>query len=83
MGNIETCYSGPEVPVLHAKSTGGFLDPQKLVIHELKSLICMYKTTRERWNPYSHFILVLRTLLCVLKTTDEVWDPYRLVSLVL
>ena len=75
LGPIETCYSGPEVAVLHAKTTGGVLDPQRLVILVLKSLFCMHKTTGEGWNPYCLFILVLSTLLCVLKTTDEVWDP--------
>ena len=82
MGNIETCYSVPEVAVLHAKSTGGVLDPQKLVILVLKSLFCMHKTTGEVWNQYSIFGLVLSTLLCVLTTTDDVWGPYRLISLV-
>ena len=72
LGPIETCYSGPEVAVLHAKTTGGVLDPQRLVILVLKSLFCMHKTTGEGWNQYSLFILVLSTLLCVLKTTDEV-----------
>ena len=83
LGSIETCYSGPEIAVLHAKTTGWILDPQKLVILVLKSLFCLHKTTGEVWNQYSLFILVLSTLLWVLKTTDEVWDPYRLVSLVL
>ena len=27
MGLIETCYSGPEVAVLHAKTTGGVYSP--------------------------------------------------------
>ena len=72
MQPIETCYSGPEVAVLHAKTTGGVLDPQRLVILVLKSLFCMHKTTGEGWNQYSLFILVLSTLFCVLKTTDEV-----------
>ena len=80
LGNIETCYSGPEVAVLHAKATGGVLDPQKPQILVLKSLFFIHKTTGEVWNQYS---LVLSTLLWVLKPTYEVWDPYRLVSLVL
>ena len=63
MGNIETCYSGPGVAVLHEKSTGGVLDPQKLVILVLKSLFCMHKTTGEFWNQYSLFVLVLSKLL--------------------
>ena len=44
---IETCYSGPEVAVLHAKTTGGVLNPQRLVTLVLKSLFCMHKTTGE------------------------------------
>ena len=83
LGPIETCYSGPEVAVLHGKRKGGILDQQKLVILVRKSLYCMNKTTGEGWNPYSLDIPVLSRLLCVLKTTDEVWDIYRLVSLVL
>ena len=83
LGPIETCYSSPEVAVLNAKTTGGVLDTQELVILVLKALFCMHKTIGVVWNQYSLFILVLRTLLCVLKTTDEVWDPYRPVGLVL
>ena len=45
MGTIETCHSGPEDAVLHAKTTGGVLDPQRLVILVLKSLFFMHKTT--------------------------------------
>ena len=83
LGPTATCYSGPEVAVLHSKSTGRVLDPQKLVILDLKSLFCMQKTTGEGLNPYSLDILVLSTLLCVLKITHEVWDMYKLVSLFL
>ena len=46
---IETYYSGPEVAVLHAKTTCGVLDPQKLVILVIKSLFCMHKMTGEVW----------------------------------
>ena len=53
LGPIETCYSGPEGAVLHAKTTGGILDPQRLVILVLKALFCMHKTTGEGWNQYS------------------------------
>ena len=42
--NIETCYSCPEVTVLHAKTTSGVLDPLKLVSLVLKLLLCMKKT---------------------------------------
>ena len=72
LGPIETCYSGPEVAVLHSKSTGGVLDPQRLVILVVKLLFCMHKTTEEGWNPCGLDIPVLSTLLCVIKTTDEV-----------
>ena len=37
LGPIETCHSGPEVAVLHAKTTGGVLDPQGPLILVLKS----------------------------------------------
>ena len=75
---IETCNLGPKVSGLQAKTSD-----EKLVIHVIKSMFCMHKTTGEGWNPYSLFILVLITLLCLLKITDEVWDPYRLLSLVI
>ena len=81
-GPIETCHSRPEVTVLHAKCTGGVLDPQRPVFLVLKSRFCMHNTAGEDWNPYGLDILVLSTLLCMLKTTVEVWDPYRLVLLV-
>ena len=74
LGPIDICYSGPEVAVLNAKTTGEVFHPQTLVILALKALFCMHKTTGEGWNQYSLFILVLSTQLCVLKTTDEVWD---------
>ena len=72
LGPIQICKSGPEVAVLHAKTTGEVFDPQRLEILALKSLFCMHKTTGEGWNQYSLFIIVLSTQLCVLKTTDEV-----------
>ena len=62
MGNIETCYSGPEVAVLHEKSTGGVLDQKKFIFLVLKLLFCMHKTTGEVWNQYSLFVLVLSSL---------------------
>ena len=43
LGPIETCYSGPEVAVLHGKSTGGGLEQQRLVILVLKPLYRMEK----------------------------------------
>ena len=63
LGNIETCYSVPEVAVLHANTIGGVLDPQSLVIPVQKSLFCMHKTSGEVWNQYRLFVLVLSTLL--------------------
>ena len=75
LGPIQTCYSGPEVSVLHAKTTGAVFDTQRLVILTLKSLFCMHKITGEGWKQYSLFILVLSKQLCLLQTTDEVWDP--------
>ena len=72
----------PDLTCRFVHATGGILDPQRLVILVLKSLLCMNKTTGESWNQYSLFILVLSTLLCVLKITDEVRDPYRLVILI-
>ena len=41
------CNLGPKSVVLHAKTTGGGLDPQRLVILDLKSLFCLHKTTGE------------------------------------
>ena len=76
LGPIETCQSGPEVAVLHAKTTGEVLDLQRLVILVLKSKFWVQKATSDGWNPCSLFILVLSTLLCVHKTPDEVLDPY-------
>ena len=65
---LETCHSGPEVAVFHAKTTCGGLDPQRLVILVLKSLFCMHKTTGEGCKQYSLFILVLITMFCMNKT---------------
>ena len=62
LGPIETCYSGPEVAVLHVKTTGGVLDPQRFVILFLKSLFCMHKTTCEGCKQHCLFNLVLSTL---------------------
>ena len=68
LGPIETCYSGPEVAVLHAKSTGGVVDPQSLVILALKSLFCMHKTIGEGWDIENSNQEII-TLLCMFKTT--------------
>ena len=58
LGPRETCYCAPEGAVLHAKTTGGVLCPQRLVILVLKSLFCMHKTTGEGWNKHSFVILM-------------------------
>ena len=50
LGPIETCNSGPEGAVLHAKTTGGVLDPERLEILVLKALFCMHKTKGEGWK---------------------------------
>ena len=46
LGPKETCYSGPEVEVLHVKTTGVVVDPQSLVIPVQKSLFCIQNHTR-------------------------------------
>ena len=74
LGPIETCYSGPEVAVLHGKRTGEVLDQQRFVILVLKSLHCMNKTTGEGWNQYRLVILVQITQFYIHKTTGEVGD---------
>ena len=51
MGPIETCNSGPKVPVLHAKTADEGWDPQRLVIQLLITLFCMHKATGEVWDP--------------------------------
>ena len=65
MGPIETCYSGPEVAVLHAKTTGGVLDPQRLVILVLKSL---FACTKQQMRAGTHVNLIfwckLRCFAC-------------------
>ena len=43
LGPIETCYSGPEVEVLHVKTIGVVFDQQSLVIPVQKSLFCIQK----------------------------------------
>ena len=48
-GTIETCNSGPKVPVLHAKTTDESWDKLRLVILNLSTLFCMHKTTDEVW----------------------------------
>ena len=64
LGLIETCYSGPEVTVLHAKTTCGVLDPQRLVFLVLKLLFCMHKTTGEGWNQYTLYSCAKHAVNC-------------------
>ena len=51
LGPLEISYSGPEFAVLHAKTTGGVLDPQALVILMLGTLFCIQKIIGEVWDP--------------------------------
>ena len=50
LGLLQTCYSGPKVAVLHAKTTDEGWDPERLVIHVLKLLFSMHKTTGFVWD---------------------------------
>ena len=71
MGPIETCYSGPEVAVLHAKTTGEGWNQCSLFILELSTLLCVLKTTDEVWDPYRLVYLVLKSLFFMHKTTHK------------
>ena len=51
MGPIETCYSGPEVAVLHAKTTGGFYSPAETCNSSPKVAVLHAKTTDEGRDP--------------------------------
>ena len=51
LGPIEACYFGPEVAVMHAKTTHEGWDPWKLVILMLITVFCMHKTTGYAWDP--------------------------------
>ena len=83
LGPIETCYSGPEVDVLHTKSTGEGWNQYRLFILVLSMLFCVLKATDEVRDPYRLVCLVLMTLFCMYKTTDLGGDPERLVTLML
>ena len=61
LGPIETCYSGPKVAVLHAKTTDEGWAIRRLGILVLGTLFCMQKSTDEVWDPETHAILVLRS----------------------
>ena len=50
LGPIETCYSGPEVAVLHAKTTDEGWDPSRIVILKLGTLFIMQKITGDIWD---------------------------------
>ena len=47
----ETCYSGPEVAGLHAKTTDEGWDPYRLVILMLGTLFSIHKITGDVWDP--------------------------------
>ena len=51
LGPIDICYSGPNVAVLHAKTTDEGWDPWRLVILMLLTLYCMHTTTGDVWDP--------------------------------
>ena len=51
LGPIETCYSGPKVAVLRAKTTDEGWDPWRLVFLVLGTLFCMQESTDEVWDP--------------------------------
>ena len=51
LGPIETCYSGPEVAGLHAKTTDEGWDPYRLVILMLGTLFSVHKITGDVWDP--------------------------------
>ena len=75
LGPIQTCYSGPEVAVLHAKTTGEGSNQYSLSILVLSTLLCVLKTTDEVWDPYRLVCLLLKSLFCMHKTTDKGGDP--------
>ena len=51
LGPIETFYSGPEVAVLHAKTTGGVYSPAETCNSSPKVAVLHPKTTHEGWDP--------------------------------
>ena len=67
LGHIETCYSGPEVAVLYAKTSDEVWDPYRLVSLVLNTLICMHKTAGEVWYTQRLWILVQKSLFCMQK----------------
>ena len=75
LGPIQTCYSGPEVAVLLAKTTGEGWNQYRLFILVLITLLCVLKTTDEVWDPYRLECLVLKSLFFMHKTTDKGEDP--------
>ena len=68
---METCYSGPEVAVLHVKTTGEGWNQYRLFILVLSTLLCVLKTTDEVWDPYRLVCLVLKSLFFMHKTTEK------------
>ena len=67
LGPTETCYSGPNVALLHAQTTEKGWDTQTQVILVLITLYCMPKTTGEVWDPSRLVILLQKSLFCVQK----------------
>ena len=51
MGPTETCYSDPEVAVLHAKTSGGVYSPAETCNSSPKVALLPPKTTHEGWDP--------------------------------
>ena len=75
LGLIETCYSAPDVFVLHEKSTGEGRNQYTLFILVLSTQLFVHKTTDEVWDPYRLVCLVLKSLFCMHKMTGHVRDP--------
>ena len=51
LGPMDTCYSGPEVAVLQAKTTDEGWDPYRLVILMLGMLFSIHKISGDVWDP--------------------------------
>ena len=75
LGPIESCYSGPEVAVLHAKTIGEGWNQYSLFILVLSTLFCVLKTTDDVGDRFRLVCLVLKSLFCMHKPTDKGGDP--------
>ena len=51
MGPIETCYSGPEGAVLHAKTTGGVYSPAETCNSSPKGAVLHAQNRRRELEP--------------------------------